>query len=131
MTAQTAKKHDPPEPVMLREINAKFRARIPVILEDISGCLMVIEPAVQDVTVPLREFLDYLEFEISKVSLQIEKDAWKPIVDLNKAAEDDAWLEHLQQLRKDFDVEKMTSSVNFIQDMLRRVRNTFDMRTAY
>jgi len=111
-----------------REINAKFGSRLPKILEEISQSLMVIEPAVNDVAVPLREFVDFLDFEIEKTKLQIQKDAWKSIVDLNKAAEDDAWLEHLEQLRKDFDVEKMTSSVNFIRTMVTRVKETFQLK---
>jgi hypothetical protein len=131
MTGQTAKKQDPPGPITFREINAKFKSRIPIILEDISRCLMVIEPAVQDVTVPLREFLDYLDFEISKVKLQIDRDTWQSIVDVNKTNADKVWLAHLEQLRNDFDVEKMTSSVNFIRSMIDRVQDTFNMRVAY
>ena len=67
----------PPAPVPARDINAKFKSRIPVILEEVSKSLMVIEPAVQDVTVPLREFLDYLDFEITKTSLDIKKKEWE------------------------------------------------------
>jgi hypothetical protein len=129
--AQPTKKQDPPDLIAFREINAKFKSRIPIILEDISKCLMVIEPAVQDVAVPLREFLDYLEFEMAKVTLQIEKDSWQSVVDINKSNSDKAWLAHLVQLHSDFDVAKMTSSVNFIRDMMKRVRETFDMRAAY
>ena len=127
MKRQTHKRPEPLE-AAYREINAKFGSRLPKILEEISQSLMVIEPAVNDVAVPLREFVDFLDFEIEKTKLQIQKDAWKSIVDLNKAAEDDAWLEHLEQLRKDFDVEKMTSSVNFIRTMVTRVKETFRLK---
>ena len=113
-----------------RDINAKFKSRIPVILEDISKSLMVIEPAVQDVTVPLREFLDYLDFEITKTSLDIKKKEWESVVDINQINADKAWLAQLQQLRKDFDIETMTSSVNFIRTMIQRVQDTFNMRAA-
>ena len=125
------KKTGPPAtPVPARDINAKFKSRIPVILEDISRSLMVIEPAVQDVTVPLREFLDYLDFEITKTSLDIKKKEWESVVDINQVNADKAWLAQLQELRKDFDVQTMTSSVNFIRTMVKRVQDTFNMRAA-
>ena len=127
MKKNAHKKLEPLEAAYAREINAKFGSRLPKILEEISQSLMVIEPAVNDVVVPLREFVDFLDFEIEKTKLQIQKDAWKSIVDINKAADDDAWLEHLEQLRKDFDVEKMTSSVNFIRTMVTRVKETFQL----
>src|ERR1700721_520228 len=111
-----------PEESHFSEINHRFQARLPHILDEISTSLMVIEPAVNDVTVPLREFLDYLDFEISKTRHTIDKDAWESIVDVNKAARDKAWLLKLEQLRKDFDVDAMTSSVNFIRSMLTRVQ---------
>jgi hypothetical protein len=129
MKLRGAKKADPP-PIVSREINAKFKNRIPVILEDIARSLMVIEPAVKDVTVPLREFVDYLDFEIAKVSLEIKRLEWESVVDANKVAADKAWLTQLQQLRKDFDVETMVSSVKFIRTMIERVQATFNMRPA-
>jgi hypothetical protein len=128
MKRSANKKLESLERTYVREINAKFASRLPNILDEISESLMVIEPAVNDVAVPLQEFVDFLDFEIEKTKLQIQKDAWKSIVDLNKAAEDDIWLEHLEQLRKDFDVEKMTSSVNFIRTMVDRVKQTFQLR---
>ncbi|MEH2517382.1 hypothetical protein V1279_002955 [Bradyrhizobium sp. AZCC 1610] len=127
---QTPNKTDPPAPVS-RPINAKFQSRIPAILEEICKSLMVIEPAVQDVTIPLREFVDYLDFEIAKVSLDIKKKEWESVVDINEINADKAWLAQMQQLRKDFDVEAMTSSVTFIRTMTKRVRDMFDMRVAY
>jgi hypothetical protein len=131
MKARAArKKTDPPAPVPARDINAKFKSRIPVILEEVSKSLMVIEPAVQDVTVPLREFLDYLDFEITKISLDIKKKEWESVVDVNQINADKDWLAKLQALRRDFDVETMTSSVNFIRTMIQRVQDTFNMRPA-
>jgi hypothetical protein len=126
-----ANKLEPPEEAYVREINAKFKSRIPHILEDISKSLVVIEPTVQDMTVPLREFLDYLDFEITKLKLDIEKNEWQSVVDVNKLNADKAWLSKLEQLRKDFDVETMTSSVTFIRSMIKRVQDTFNMRVAY
>ena len=74
MKRQTHKRPEPLEAPYVREINAKFGSRLPIILEEISQSLMVIEPAVNDVAVPLREFLDYLNFEIDKVKLEIDRE---------------------------------------------------------
>jgi hypothetical protein len=118
---------EPVEQAFVRNINAKFESRLPDILESISTSLMVIEPVVQDVTVSLREFLDYLEFEIQKVKLQIASDEWESVVDVRKVADAKAWLDELNKLRMDFNIERMTSSVNFIRSMVDRVKTTFNM----
>jgi hypothetical protein len=128
MKRQTHKRPEPLEAPYVREINAKFGSRLPIILEEISQSLMVIEPAVNDVAVPLREFLDYLNFEIDKVKLEIDRETWKSVSDIAKLNADKAWLSELEKLRKDFDVETMTSSINFIRTMVTRVKETFQLK---
>src|SRR6266404_7764875 len=104
-----------------REINAKFQSRIRGILEEISQSLLVIEPAVVDVSVPLREFIDYLEFEITKVQLEISRQKWQSIVDVQKVAADEAWLSRLVDLRNEFDLEKMLSSITTIRSTMAKI----------
>jgi hypothetical protein len=111
-----------------REINAKFQSRLPKIIEEISESLMVIEPVVNDVAVPLHEFIDFLNFEIDKTKLDIARDSWEAVVDVNKMNEARSWLAQLEQLRADFNVETMRSSVNFIRAMVARVTETFQLR---
>lgn len=112
------------------EVNAKFKSRLPEIIEEICRGLLVIEPAVQDITVPLKEFQDYLGFEIAKIRLELAKAEWESVVDKNKVLADKAWLLCLEQLQQDFDVQKMTSSVTFIRSMVKRLQDTFDVRPA-
>ncbi|MHC2552439.1 hypothetical protein [Bradyrhizobium elkanii] len=128
--SKTAQKTAPPPPTPPPSINAKFQSRLPQIIEEICKGLAVIEPAVQDVAIPLREFQDYLTFEISKVKLELERAAWDSKVDPNKVAADKAWLAKMEQLQKDFDVVRMTSSVTFIRTAVARMQDTFDMRVA-
>ncbi|GAB9152531.1 hypothetical protein [Bradyrhizobium diazoefficiens] len=129
--SKTAQKTASPPPTPPPSLNAKFKSRLPQIIEEICKGLAVIEPAVQDVSVPLREFHDYLTFEIAKLKLELERAAWDSKVDQSKVAADKAWLAKMEQLQKDFDVERMTSSITFIRSMVVRVQDTFDMRVAY
>jgi hypothetical protein len=131
MSKTAAQKTASPPPTPPPPINAKFQSRLPQIIEEICTGLAVIEPAVQDVSVPLREFQDYLTFEIAKLKLELDRAAWDSKVDPNKVAADKAWLAKMEQLQKDFDVKRMTSSVAFIRSMVIRMQDTFDMRVAY
>jgi hypothetical protein len=113
-----------PEP---RQINAKFQSRLKGILEEISQSLLVIEPAVVDVSVPLREFIDYLEFEITKVQLEISRQKWQSVVDVQKVATDEAWLSRLVDLRNEFDLEKMLASIATIRSTVAKIEATFQV----
>jgi hypothetical protein len=119
----------------LSPINPRFKERLPAIMENICQSLLIIEPEVEKMTVPLKEFLDFLEFEIQKTELRIAQEEWKDRADPEERAADRAgpvkltadreWLQRLRELRKDFDLNVMTSSVPFIRDMLRRVQGAF------
>lgn len=106
-------------------INAKFQRRLPDIVNEISQQLMVIEPAIRELSVPLREFLDYLDFEISKLELDIKQKRWEAVVDAEEIKSEEAWLAKLQALRTDFNIDVMTSPAATVRSMLDRVRQTF------
>jgi len=119
-TAQAGPKPTPPP-----EINAKFRDRLPAIMTEICDQLLVIEPAITRLSVQLREFLDYLDFEIKKVDLDIQRMKWEAKVDLTKMREAEAWLQEMQQLKTDFKIDVMTSPPDTIRAMLDRVSKMF------
>ncbi|UPT95475.1 hypothetical protein J4G48_0040690 [Bradyrhizobium barranii subsp. apii] len=106
-------------------INAKFQRRLPDIVNEISQQLMVIEPAIRELSVPLREFLDYLDFEISKLELDIKQKRWEAVVDVEEIKSEEAWLAKLKALRSDFNIDVMTSPAATVRSMLDRVRQTF------
>ena len=108
-----------------RNINPQFQSRLPKILEEICSRLMVIEPAINELAVQLTEFREYLDFEISKTSLEISREEWKDCCDRQKLESDKKWLVKLTALRKDFDVDLMTSPVTLIRSMVKRVEETF------
>jgi hypothetical protein len=116
----------PPKQVA-RPINPMFKDRLPGIMSDICQSLMVIEPAVDRVTVQLREFLDYVEFEIQKTDLEIKQMEWQDKVDMTQVKQSKAWLERLKQLKADFNVDVMTSPPKTIRAMLSRVEMMFEV----
>jgi hypothetical protein len=110
-----------------RPINPKFKDRLPGIMSDICDSLMVIEPAVDRLAVQLREFLDYLNFEIQKTALEVQRLRWEPQVDLPAVREAEEWLKQLAQLEDEFDVVVMTSPPQTIRAMLKRVEKLFEV----
>ncbi|WP_029081178.1 hypothetical protein [Bradyrhizobium sp. th.b2] len=110
-----------------RPINPKFKDRLPGIMTEICDSLLIIEPAIERVTVQLKEFLDYLGFEIQKTDLEIKQARWEAKVDLAAVRELEAWLQQLQQLKADFDVNAMTSPPERIRAMLDRVQKLFGL----
>jgi hypothetical protein len=121
----TARQVSPREPA--RTVNAKFQSRLKGMLEEISQAVLTLDPVITDVTVPLREFVDYLEFEIGKTQLDISRQKWEPVVDVQKVSADEAWLKRLVDLRNEFDVEKMTESINLLRSMVEKVQQTFEV----
>jgi hypothetical protein len=114
-----------PRPTPPPEINAKFKDRLPLLMSEICDQLLVIEPAVTRLTVQLREFLDYLDFEITKADLGIKQMQWASNTDpaAQKSAED--WLRQLQQLKADFNIDLMTSPPDTIRTMVDKIQKTF------
>lgn len=110
-----------------RPINPQFKDRLPVIMTEICDSLMVIEPAIDRVNIQLREFLEYLDFEINKTDLDIKRLQWEQKVDLPAVRELESWLQQLQQLKADFNVSVMTSPPETIRAMLDRVQKLFGL----
>ena len=94
-------------------------------MTEISDALLVIEPAIEKVNVQLREFLDYLDFEIRKTDLEIREMKWESKVDIGTVKQAEAWLQQLQQLKTDFNVAMMTSPPATIRAMTERVTKMF------
>lgn len=116
-----------PPQLTTRPINPQFKDRLPVIMTEICDSLMVIEPAIGRVNVQLREFLEYLNFEITKTDLDIKRLQWEPQVDLAAVRESEAWLTQLQDLKADFNVDVMTSPPETIRAMMDRVQKLFGL----
>ncbi len=116
----------PPEPAVRKQpLNARFQARLPGIIEDIAQQMLVIEPAMEKVAIPIREFIDFLDFEIEKMQLSIEQQRWQSTVDVKSIAADEAWLKQLTDLRKDLDIYDLTVSVPRIDILIANINKTF------
>jgi hypothetical protein len=81
-----------------REINPRFRERLPILIEKSWSIFIKIEPDIRDLTVHLKEFQEYLDFEIEKVKLEISKEEWKDQADRAKLQADKEWLAKRQAL---------------------------------
>jgi hypothetical protein len=126
MKAQSVKMFPPKLPTPLN-INAKFRDRLPYLVNDMCRELMAIEPPLERLQVYLSEFIDYLDFEIKKLELDIEKMKWESrfIPEARKEAED--WLQKLKQLKSDFDLDVLAPSPDALNDTIMRINKIFDV----
>lgn len=107
------------------EINARLHDRLPTILEAICSSKFSIEPHLKEASIAVGEFLDYLDFEIEKVTLNIEKFTWASIVDVNAVTIEKAWLAKLKQLRSEFDAKGVVSSQVYLDSLTVQIRETF------
>ena len=96
-------------------------------LEEICQQMLIIEPAMEKVAIPIREFIDFVDFEIEKVTLSINQEKWESIVNVQKVAADEAWLKRLTDLRKDLDIYDLTASVPRIDALVETIEKTFDV----
>ncbi|ARQ95257.1 hypothetical protein [Bradyrhizobium phage BDU-MI-1] len=119
-SAAQAVKSVPPPP-----INAKFKDRLPSIIEDICDELLTIEPAVNRLTVHLGEIFDHLDFEIKKADLDVRTMKWEAKVDPAELKRAQDWLAQLQQLKTDFSIDVMTSPPETIRTMVERLQKMF------
>jgi hypothetical protein len=106
-------------------INAKFKDRLPDIMNEIWRSMLVIEPEIDKMLVPINEFLDHLEYEIRKAELEVAQLEWKNRVsptELNAAKD---WLSNLKKLEDDFQVDRIVATVPFTRDLLKRVQQSF------
>jgi hypothetical protein len=116
-----------PKQSQLPQINAKFQQRLPYIMNDICEELLVIEPAVNRLAVHLEEIFDYLDYEIKKVDLDLKILKLESRDDLVaiKAMED--WLNQLQQLKVDFNINVFISPPESIRAMVSRFQKMFGL----
>jgi hypothetical protein len=110
-----------------RPINPKFKSRLPGIMTEIADKLLVIEPAIEQVNEQLREFLDYLDFEISKVDLEVKAMKWEDKVNIVALKEAEDWLQQLRQLKAEFNIDVMTSPPRTIRAMVDRTQKLFEV----
>jgi hypothetical protein len=108
-----------------REINPRFRERLPILIEKSCSIFIKIEPDIRDLTVHLKEFQEYLDFEIEKVKLEISKEEWKDQADRAKLQADKEWLAKLQALRVDFNIDVITAPTTLIKHLFKRTREMF------
>jgi hypothetical protein len=108
-----------------REINARFRDRLPHIMKKVCRIILTIEPEIKDLTVHLKEFQEYLDFEIEKTSLDISKEEWKDRADRDKLRADREWLAKLKALRADFDINAMTAPASLLRSLFKRTEEMF------
>jgi DNA repair ATPase RecN len=106
-------------------INARFKDRLPDIMNEIWRSMLVIEPEIDKMLVPINEFLDHLEYEIRKAELEVAQLEWKTRVspaELNAAKD---WLSRLKKLEDDFQVDRIVATVPFTRDLLKCVQQSF------
>lgn len=108
-----------------REINPRFRDRLPRLMRRVCDILVKIEPEIQDLAVHLKELQEYLDFEIEKIRLEIQKEAWKDRADRAKLEADSEWLAKLEALRADFDIDAMTAPATLIRSLFARTKEMF------
>ncbi|MGC0389391.1 hypothetical protein [Bradyrhizobium sp. USDA 241] len=108
-----------------REINPRFRNRLPQLMRRVCDILVKIEPEIQDLAVHLKEFQEYLDFEIEKVRLAIQKEEWKDRADRAKLDADKEWLAKLEALRTDFNIDAMTAPATLIRSLFARTKDLF------
>ncbi|WLB04143.1 hypothetical protein [Bradyrhizobium elkanii] len=89
--------------------------------------MLIIEPAMDKVAIPIKEFIDFLDFEIEKVTLSINQEKWESIVNVQKVANDEAWLKRLTELRNGLDIYDLTASVPRIDALVAAIEKTFDV----
>jgi hypothetical protein len=124
MTTKTAQSQQVPKSVA-RDINARFRDRLPIIIRRACDILLVIEPKIKDLAVHLNEFQEYLDFEIEKTKLAISKEEWKGRADVVKLKGDKEWLAKLEDLRADFNIDAMTAPATLIRSLFSRTKEMF------
>lgn len=99
-------------------------------LEEICTQMLIIEPAMDKVAIPLREFIDFLDFEIEKVTLAINQEKWESVVNVQKVANDEAWLKRLTDLRRNLDIYELTASVQRIDGLVEAIEATFNVESG-
>ncbi|WFU52211.1 hypothetical protein QA639_21120 [Bradyrhizobium pachyrhizi] len=89
--------------------------------------MLIIEPAMDEVAIPIKEFIDFLDFEIEKATLSVNQEKWESIANMTKIANDEAWLKRLTDLRRNLDIYDLTVSVPRITRLVGQIEKTFDV----
>ena len=114
-----------------RPINAQFENRLPLLMQRVCDILIKIEPEIQDLAVHLKEFQEYLDFEIEKVRLEIQKEEWKGKTDRPKLDGDKEWLAKLEVMRDDFNIDAMIAPATLIRSLFARTKEMFGGVSRY
>jgi hypothetical protein len=101
-----------------REINAKFKQRLPHIFEGLSQTILKVEPHLLEAQTHVSEFRDFLEFEIMKMELQIRRDEWESRIDVTKATADMQWLADLKALLRGANPDDVIESTEMLNELL-------------
>lgn len=120
-SARPAEHETTPATYPHRPLNARFRDRIPSIVEQIATAGYLVDQPLNDAKVALEEFRDYLSFEIAKIDLKIKRDEWESRVDPAQLEIDKAWLAELQQLNEEFTPDQIMSSRKTMSDLTDKI----------
>jgi hypothetical protein len=116
----------PPPEKLLRPINAKFQDRLEHILEELCSVRVNVEQHLRRADVVVQELLDYVNFEIEKIDLEIERSSWeskvKSIDDLQMAK---AWKSRLESLKADLSSSVVMASNAFLRKLIDDLNDTF------
>lgn len=112
------------EDVPLMPINAYFEKKLPEIINAISEALIAAKPVLSDVQIRVRELHDYLKFEIEKARLEADKNVRDDIAP-DQQRENELWLAKLEYIVAEFDPESAVSSVNFLEELRKELKQTF------
>jgi len=117
----------PPKP-SLPEINPRFQEQLPEIIEEICAALSQAEPILESVKVRIQELHDYLDFEIKKAQLEVDKSEWETKLPPGQAEMAKEWLSKLKRLKDEFQADTTTVSIDFLNDLQKALENTFIRR---
>lgn len=120
-SAQSEKHEAAPATFPHQPLNARFRDRIPSIVEQIAMAGYRVDQPLNEAKVALEEFRDYLSFEIAKIDLKIKRDEWESRVDPAQLEIDKAWLSELQKLKEEFTPDQIMSSRKTMSDLTDKI----------
>jgi hypothetical protein len=97
------------------EINPRFRAEIPNLLESICGAILATEDALDEAKEALAAMQEFLAFEIDKAKLRLEQLEWQTRASQAEVTATKAHLARLEAMRDGFTPEKAMSFFVFLE----------------
>jgi hypothetical protein len=98
------------------KLNARFANRLRPIVEGIGSGATYVEQALREPEVFVRELHGFLEYEIDRAFLTIEKLRWKDRVDPKELEEAEAWLKNLEKIKSSFPPDRVQSSLEYLRN---------------